>query len=139
MAYAEARFSPHLMASPEGGGCDAEAVVRAVLRGFARGEADFGVKARALLCCIRGLPEATYRDTLRLCEAFRGEGVVGIDVAGDEGSLVADNAWEGIVLDPVEKEVFARAREIGIRRTVHAGEAGPAQSVIQVILFSLFP
>ncbi len=50
MAYVEARFSPHLMtASPSSGiGCDAEEVVRAVARGFQRGEQDFGVKVRVI-------------------------------------------------------------------------------------------
>ena len=39
----------------------------------------------------------------------------------------------GIVLEPIEKETFSRARDLGIRRTAHAGEAGPAQSVIQAL------
>ena len=44
-----------------------------------------------ILCCIRGMSEEFARDTLRLCEMFRGEGgVVGIDIAGDEGSC---NDW----------------------------------------------
>ena len=42
VAYVEARFSPHLMSTKDG--CAPEEVVRAVLRGFHRGEQDFGVK-----------------------------------------------------------------------------------------------
>ncbi len=42
MAYVEARFSPHLMAGP----LDAESVVKSVLKGFARGGREFGIKAR---------------------------------------------------------------------------------------------
>ncbi len=41
VAYVEARYSPHLMAGEH---CGAEEVIKAVLRGFKRGEKDFGIK-----------------------------------------------------------------------------------------------
>lgn len=36
------------------------------------------------------------------------------------------------MLDKEDIEVFEKAAELGIRRTVHAGEAGPAQMVWKV-------
>jgi hypothetical protein len=36
---------------------DSVGVVKAVSRGFARGELAFGVKARQILCCIRGFED----------------------------------------------------------------------------------
>ncbi len=76
---------------------------------------------------------------MKLCDSLRAGGgggggdvgVVGIDVAGDEGA--AFDGADGIVLAPVEREVFSRARDLGIRRTAHAGEAGPAGSVAQAL------
>ena len=42
-------------------------VVEAIKRGFDRGEADFGVKARSIVCCIRGLHQYAD-DVLRIGE-----------------------------------------------------------------------
>ena len=52
--YTEPRFSPHLLVGEEGH-VTARQVTEAVLRGLARGEHQFGVTARVLLCCIRGM------------------------------------------------------------------------------------
>ena len=80
-------------------------MVEAVLRGFKRGEEEFGVVVRVLLCCIRfllvakqttlastkffcwkcimirGLPQFS-EDVLRLCVKYKDQGVVGMDIAG---------------------------------------------------------
>ena len=53
--YTEPRFSPHLLVGA-GGQVTARQVTEAVLRGLARGQQQFGVTARLLLCCIRGMP-----------------------------------------------------------------------------------
>lgn len=37
------------------------------------------------------------------------------------------------MLDKEDVEVFAKAKELGIHRTVHAGEAGPALMVKKVV------
>lgn len=58
-------------------------VVEATIKGFQRGEKDFGIIARTILCCIRGKPEWS-QDILDLCIHFKDQGVVGIDIAGDE-------------------------------------------------------
>ena len=66
-----------------------------------------------------------------MCEKYKDLGVVGIDIAGDEGScteLFTDNS----TLDDIESEVFQAAKKKGIHRTVHAGEAGPAKAVQMV-------
>ena len=81
--YFEVRFSPHLLCSDTNHdemngrpddmlekpnmliekpnmliekGISPRAVVQAVLRGLKRGEQDFGVKARSILCCMRHKP-----------------------------------------------------------------------------------
>ncbi len=42
------------------------------------------------------------------------------------------------MLDEEDIAVFEKAAELGVRRTVHAGEAGPAQMVWKVMCL-LFP
>jgi adenosine deaminase len=58
-----------------------------------------------------------------LADKYRSAGVVGIDLAGDEHNY------------PIAPHVpaFERALELGIHRTVHAGETGLAESVREAI------
>lgn len=98
--YAEARYCPHLLLPesfteanflnhtsatlPVGAQITVEDIVKAVSKGFKRGEESFGIIVRTILSCIRGKPEWS-QDILNLCIEFRDKGVVGIDIAGDEG------------------------------------------------------
>ena len=59
------------------------AVVEAVNRGLARGEAETGLVCRSILSCIRGVPQWSNQ-ILELCLRYRHQGVVGIDIAGNE-------------------------------------------------------
>ncbi len=51
-----------------------------------------------ILCCIRGRPDNEWRETLELCDKYREQGVLAIDVAGDEGSCVDPDPWKGTLL-----------------------------------------
>jgi len=128
--YVEARFCPHLLLNPESESpVSADDIVEAVLRGFRDGESQFGLTARVLLCCIRGLDQFS-EDVLRLCVKFKDAGVVGMDIAGDEEGL--DPKQENM-FDPTTIRVFNEAKELGINRTVHAGEVGPSKCVQQAL------
>ena len=58
--YFEVRYCPHLLCTTESVDEDncvsPRDVVQAVIRGLKRGERDFGVKARSILCCMRDKP-----------------------------------------------------------------------------------
>nr|XP_006009154.1 PREDICTED: adenosine deaminase-like [Latimeria chalumnae] len=63
--YFEARYSPHLLANSmvdpipwnqEQGDLTPSDVVHLVNEGFKKGEQDFGVKVRSILCCMRHMP-----------------------------------------------------------------------------------
>jgi len=128
--YVEARFCPHLLLRPEAGdGVTADDIVEAVLRGFKESEAKCGLTARVLLCCIRGLDQFS-EDVLRLCVKYRDQGVVGMDIAGDEEGL---NPADPDMFDPMTVKVFTEAAALGIHRTVHAGEVGPSKCVQQAL------
>jgi len=129
LLYVEARFCPHLLMGGGGDDVTADDIVEAVLRGFKTGEATYGVTARVLLCCIRGLDQFS-EDVLRLCVKYREEGVVGMDIAGDEEGL---NPKDPDMFNPTTIKVFNEAKELGIHRTVHAGEVGPAKCVEQAL------
>jgi len=129
LLYVESRFCPHLLLKSEDPEVTADDIVEAVLRGFKDGEAKYGVTARAILCCIRGLDQFS-EDVLRLCVKYKEQGVVGLDIAGDEEGLDPSDEF---MFDPLTIKVFNEAKEKGIHRTVHAGEVGPAKCVQQAL------
>ena len=104
-------------------------VVKAVLDSFKRGEELFGVKVRAILCCMTWLCSAA--EILGLCQEFKNEGVVGMDIAGNE---CEDDNGKLFGFSAEHKTSFQQAKKLGIHRTVHAGENGPASYVKTVSL-----
>lgn len=153
VVYAEPRYCPHLLiphvldqgevdflshnnswTSDPSHKISTESVVEAVNKGLKRGEKDFGIITRTILSCIRGKPEWS-EEILNLCIKFRSAGVVGIDIAGDEAgeATIKEEDQEGRMLDKEDIAVFQKAAELGIHRTVHAGEAGPAKMVMKAI------
>jgi len=125
LLYIEARFCPHFWCKEGVEDVTVDDVVETVLKGFKRGEAEYGVTARAILCCIRGL-DMFSKDVLRLCDKYRDAGVVGIDIAGDEEGL---KAGDQELFAASDIAVFKEAKRLGINRTVHAGEVGPPDCV----------
>jgi adenosine deaminase len=118
--YVELRFSPWYMAEPHG--LDPAAVVAAVVEGVAEGvcACGLGVGLIGILSRTYG-PEVARRELEALLT--RREHLVALDLAGDEA------LWPG------ERfvEHFRRARDVGWRVTVHAGEAAGPASVLQAI------
>ena len=79
-----------------------------------------------ILCCLSGVPQFS-KEILELCQEFKNEGVVGIDIAGDENAISSMGKSE--VFSDFDKQIFREAKNLGIHRTVHAGEDGPADNV----------
>lgn len=111
--YMEVRFAPLLHIKR---GLKGSEVVESVLRGLERGERLFGIISRAILICMRHHSINNNMYIVKLAKRFCGNGVVGIDLAGDETNFPPD----------LFVEVFDYAHESGIPITIHAGEtAGP--------------
>ncbi|XP_041046295.1 adenosine deaminase-like isoform X1 [Carcharodon carcharias] len=133
VVYLEARYSPHYLANcnvhpiPWGqteGDISPDEVVNLVNQGFRRGQCDFGIKVRSILCCIRHM-QAWSPEIVELCKKYRNDGVVGIDLAGDE--LMDTESYPGHV------QAYEMAVKCGIHRTVHAGEVGPPKVVREAV------
>ncbi|MDL2293154.1 adenosine deaminase [Ruminococcaceae bacterium OttesenSCG-928-D13] len=116
VVYAELRFSPVLLTE---GGASAETVVRTVLEALAVASAEHGVETRALLCMMRHHSEAENLAVLALAETFFGEGVAGVDLAGDEAAFPGQ-LYTGL---------FERVKAMGLPFTIHAGETGSTENV----------
>lgn len=112
--YIELRFSPWFMAETHG--LDPAGVVEAVADGVVAAERDTGVRAQLIGIMSRTYDTETCHRELDALLAHR-DHLVAIDLAGDEQKFPAGQF----------RQHFGRAREAGLRVTVHAGEvAGPA-------------
>ncbi|HCY76210.1 MAG TPA: adenosine deaminase [Ignavibacteriales bacterium] len=118
VVYVETRFAPvyHRMK-----GLYYEDSVNAVLAGLERGKKDFGVGYGLILCGMRNMKDTV--DIAELAVNFRNDGVVGFDLAGEEGGY------------PPKKhiEAFQYIQRANFNITIHAGEAFGKDSIWQAI------
>jgi adenosine deaminase len=120
LQYLEVRWCPLL---GTGRGLSLDDAAAAELRGFTRGEREFGVVTRAIHCSLRHYPPAVSEQIAQNAVAWRDRGVVGFDLAGGEhGRPPGPHA-----------RAFAIAAEGGLGLTVHAGEAAGAASVREAV------
>jgi adenosine deaminase len=118
--YVELRFSPWFMAEPNA--LNPEGVVEAVVDGVEEGKRTFDVKVKLI-----GILSRTYGTEVawRELEALMtcSDRLVALDLAGDEanypGELFVDH--------------LRRAKDAGLRITVHAGEAAGPESIWQAL------
>ncbi len=120
VVYFEARFAPALCTNPK---FTMEDAVVAALEGFRRGQRDFGVRCGTILCCYRSVSVQENVETVKLAHKYRDQGVVGIDLAGDENHFAA----------APHAEAFALARKLEIPITIHAGEGGSAENIREAV------
>jgi adenosine deaminase len=118
VAYVETRFSPIFHTEK---GLPSMSVVKAVLRGLERGEKDFGVRWGLIVCAMRNMKLSM--EMAELAVDFRERGVVGFDLAGEEGGF------------PPKKHVdaFHYIQRENFNITIHAGEGFGKESIWQAI------
>jgi adenosine deaminase len=122
VVYAEVRFAPELHID---GGLSLDAVVDAVLAGFADGEKAAASAGRTITmrCLVTAMRHAARsREIAELAIRFRDKGVVGFDIAGAEAGYRHLDAFEYM-------------RGNNARFTIHAGEAFGLPSIHEAIAF----
>ncbi|MCK8824071.1 adenosine deaminase [Fuchsiella alkaliacetigena] len=119
--YLELRFAPLLLTAE----LSKEEVVETVLAALQRAEEDYGVQSRVILCCMRNQDPAQSTKVAQLALDYLTEGVVALDLAGDEANFPPEE----------HEQAFCLAKGGGLHRTVHAGEAAGVESVRKAIDF----
>jgi adenosine deaminase len=119
VVYAELRFCPRLN-TDKGLSCDEVLAITA--EAAAEAEAATGTRARLIACLMGGVPPEWNDPVVEAALLRRGDGVVAVDLAGSVTGR--DPAW----IDATARQ-FARARDAGMRITVHAGEAEPPSAI----------
>jgi adenosine deaminase len=118
VVYVETRFAPVFHTDK---GLHWDEVVNAVLKGLERGKEDFGVEYGLIICAMRNMNLS--QEMAELAVDFRERGVVGFDLAGEEGGF------------PPKKHVdaFHYIQRENFNITIHAGEAFGKESIWQAI------
>jgi adenosine deaminase len=125
VVYAEIRFAPELHID---GGLSLDAVVDAVLDGFADGEKAASAEGRAITvrCLVTAMRhQARSLEIAELAIRFRDRGVVGFDIAGAEAGYPPTR----------HLDAFEYMRGNNSRFTIHAGEAFGLPSIHEAIAF----
>lgn len=119
--YLELRFTPVALSKAEGFPLDA--VMDWVIEAARQGEAQYGVTTRLIASVNRHESPDLAEQVIWLAIERKHQGIVGVDLAGDEANFPA-TPFSGI---------FREAQQEGLGITIHAGEWNGAQNVIQAI------
>lgn len=119
VVYGEARFAPQLHRRH---GLSLEHALNAVHGGLMAGKRRHGVDFGLIVCCLRHESEEQSMAVASLAVKNMDK-VCALDLAGDEQHFDAR----------AHRKAFALAREAGLHRTAHAGEAAGPASVRQAL------
>jgi adenosine deaminase len=119
--YLELRFSPSALAHAQS--FPLHEVTEWVIEAVQQAQLETGVMARLLCAVVRHDSFELAREVIDVAIAYRHQGIVGVDLTGDE------------ILYPATPfaPLFKRAAEHGLGITIHAGEAGSAANVREAV------
>lgn len=118
--YYELRAGPTIHVTPT---LSLHQVIEAMLAGLADAERKYEITCRLIVAALRHDPAEKSIALAQAALDFRGQGVVGFDLAGDEALYPAVR----------HREAFEIARGGGLGITVHAGEASDSREVIYAV------
>jgi adenosine deaminase len=120
VVYFETRFAPVFHTRS---GLTHQQVISAVLRGLEQGRKTFGISSGLIICAMRNMDVSL--EMAELAVDFRPRGVVGFDLAGEEGGF------------PPKKHVdaFHYIQRQNFNITIHAGEGFGKESIWQAIQY----
>ena len=118
--YIEIRFAPLFHQKR---GLSVKQVLEAVLKGIKRGETRYDIKGNLILSFLKFMPEETIYPVLDIGKDYIGKGIVAVDLAGNEEKGFANKYVESM----------AYAKSLGYRITIHAGETGFGQNVLEAV------
>ena len=122
VVYAEVRFAPHFHTAR---GLGLDGVMLAVLRGLRRGQEAFGVDFGLIVSAMRNEPEPLSFQLAELAVAYRNQGCVGFDLAGEEAGHPAKE----------HQRAFEFAKRQNFAITIHAGESFGPESIWQALQY----
>src|SRR3954468_8277505 len=118
VVYAEVRYAPELSTRD---GLSLDEAVQSVLRGFARGERETGIRMGFIVTAMRQFARSV--EIAELALRYRDDGVVGFDVAGPEAGYPPTRYLDA----------FNLIHQANFHLTIHAGEAFGLPSIWEAL------
>ncbi|MBC2851868.1 adenosine deaminase [Cetobacterium sp. 8H] len=118
--YIEIRFAPLLHINK---GLSIEEIIGSVLDGIKEGENKYDIKGNLILSFLRHMPIETVYDVIEVGKKYLGKGVVAIDLCASE-----QKGFCSKFIKP-----FLLGKEYGYRVTIHAGETGIGENVLDAV------
>ncbi|MDH8678854.1 adenosine deaminase [Fusibacter bizertensis] len=118
--YIEIRFAPHLH---QENGLTLVEVIESVLSGLKAAEEEFEIKGNLILSYLRNTEVLGIYDMINAGKNFIGKGVVALDLCGGERDRFSSRF----------EEAFKYGRSLGYEVTIHAGETGIAENIVDAI------
>lgn len=118
--YMEIRYAPTLHRER---GLSYEEIIDAVLKGLERATEKYGIRTGLILSGVRHLSPDLSLELGHLAVKYKGRGIVGFDLAGEEGGFPAKH----------HKETFYLMKNNNMNITVHAGQDQGPESIAQAL------
>lgn len=120
VCYAEIRFAPLLSETPDMG---CRTVIESLLQGLEQGKKEFGIEYGVITCAMRHHSQEENWRMIKTAREFLGAGVCAADLAGGEAAYPMCEFME----------LFKNTKKIGMPFTLHAGECGSVQNVLDSV------
>lgn len=118
--YMEVRFGPLLHLQK---GLTIAEVIESAVAGMKEAEAKYDIRGNYIISIVKGFPETQVPELIEVGASFLGRGVVAIDLAGAELP-----GFASAYVDQIQS-----AKDKGYRVTIHAGEQGDGNNVLEAI------
>ncbi len=118
--YIEIRFAPLLHTAK---GLDLQEIIQSVIDGIRDGEEQYDIKGNLILSCMRTMSVDSAFEVIEKGKDFLGKGVVAVDLCASEEKGFCKKFVEPIKL----------ARKYGYKVTIHAGETGIGENVLEAV------
>ncbi|WP_047395281.1 adenosine deaminase [Cetobacterium sp. ZOR0034] len=118
--YIEIRFAPLLHINK---GLSVEEILESVVKGIKKAEEIYDIKGNLILSFLRHMSAETIYDVIEAGRRFLGNGVVAIDLCASEEKGFCER-----FIKP-----FELGREYGYKVTIHAGETGIGENVLDAV------
>ncbi|MGM0125566.1 adenosine deaminase [Enterococcus sp. AZ194] len=120
VCYIEIRFAPLFHQQK---GLSIEQIIQAVVQGIRKAQEKFDVQANLIVSAMRHHTDQQNAELIDSLKKSQNEAIAGFDFAGDEQQVGNDKI----------KRTTALAIDAGLGLTLHSGECGCAQNVVEAI------
>ena len=120
VSYVEVRFAPLLHINKQ---LSCEQILEAVIEGLEEAKKETGIYYNVIACAMRHHTEEESMEMFKAARKFLGKGLCAVDLAGNEAAFPMKNF----------EKLFAYARELELPFTIHAGECGSVENVVDSV------